>query len=179
MGRLPKMLLLAVTLAAMWPGAASARHNFSILEATPETASPGETVTVRGFSYTDTAVIRFGSLDGPVLAELEPSQEDIISGEVVIPLDASPSRTLIYAVQESPDGDPTRLPGRAPLTIEGAPQEPARALVAGSRPTAFEDGGGGSALTTVVAAAVTVVVLGAATAAIVGPGFVSSSGRRR
>ncbi len=146
---------------------AGARHNFSILDLSAAEVAPGDSVRVRGFSYTDTAFLHLGAVDGPVLAELQPSEENIISGDVTIPPDAAPGRTLLYAVQQDPNGAPTRLPGRAPLTIQGpgasANQEAAAAVEA--RPSRFDVGGNGSFAITVVAALATTALLGAVTTA--------------
>lgn len=167
-------LFLALGLVLSAP-VAGARHNFSILEVNGAEVSPGDSVTVRGFSYTDTAFIRLGALDGPVLAELQPSDEDIISGEVVIPSDAPPGRTLLYAVQQDSNGAPTRLPGRAALTIKGAgvSQNQETPLTVEARPSRFAVRGDGSLAITVMVALATAVFLGAVTTA-----YLSSSRRR-
>lgn len=103
---------------------AHARHNFSTLQSVePRQAAAGESVTVRGFSYTDTVEIRFGALDGPVLTEVEPDANDDITAEVRIPPDAEPGRYILYAVQRDEDGDISRYPGQANVWVvgEGAP----------------------------------------------------------
>lgn len=159
-------LCLALGLVVSAP-VVGARHNFSILDVSADDVSPGDSVTVRGFSYTDTVFIRLGAIDGPVLAELQPSDEDIISGDAVIPSDAPPGRTLLYAVQQDSNGAPTRLPGRAALTIKGAgvSQNPETPLTVEARPSRFAVRGDGSLAITVMVALATAVFLGAVTAA--------------
>lgn len=106
---------------------ASARHNFSMLEVADQEVTAGEEVRVSGFSYTDTVNVRFGEVDGPVLATLEPSDEDIISGMVTIPEEASPGRYVLFAVQQDEEGNLSRIPGQAMLTVAaigGAPLDP-------------------------------------------------------
>lgn len=122
-------------LAGVAASAALARHNFSMLEdIEPREVEAGQSVTVAGFSYTDTAEIRFGALDGPLLTRLEPNANDDIEGEVQIPADASPGRYVIYAVQRDGEGDISRYPGQAdvwvvddggrPLDADRVPVEP-------------------------------------------------------
>ncbi|HEV2070923.1 MAG TPA: hypothetical protein VGR26_14125 [Acidimicrobiales bacterium] len=98
---------------------ASARHNFSMLDVDRTEVVAGEEIGVSGFSYTDTAYIRFGSVDGQILAELQPSDEDIIKGTVQIPMGAPAGRHVLYAVQQNADGEPSRFPGLAALTVVG------------------------------------------------------------
>lgn len=167
-------LCLALGLVVSAP-VAKARHNFSILDVSAAEVSPGDSVSVRGFSYTDTAFIYLGALDGPVLAELQPSDQDIISGDVVIPSNAPPGRTLLYAVQQDSNGAPTRLPGRAALTIKGAgvSQNQEGPLAVEARPNRFAVRGDGSLATTVMVALATAVFLGGVTTA-----YLRSSRRR-
>lgn len=119
-------LVLALAAASMvWAEApVSARHNFSILEVSPTQAAPGEEITVSGFSYTETAVVRFNSFDGPVLAELEPSDNNDIHGTVRIPPGTAAGRHIILAMHEDPPGSPSRFPGMAAVTVVGAAGAP-------------------------------------------------------
>ena len=96
---------------------ASARHNFSMLDVDRTEVVGGEELGVSGFSYTDTAYIRFGSVDGQVLAELQPSDDDMIKGTVQIPMGTPAGRHVLYAVQQDADGRPSRFPGLAALTV--------------------------------------------------------------
>ena len=121
------VLLLGSGLALVWQAPVHARHNFSMLEVRPQQATSGQEVTVSGFSYTKTAVVRFGALDGPVLARLEPTSNNDISGVVRIPPDAPPGRHILFAMHEDDKGKPTRFPGRAAITISG-PGGPPRGL---------------------------------------------------
>lgn len=98
---------------------AAARHNFSMLTVRPSVAAPGDEVTVSGFSYTKTAVVRFGAVDGPELARLEPNANNDISGTVRIPADARPGRHVLFAMHQDDQGRPTRFPGRAALVVAG------------------------------------------------------------
>lgn len=158
-------LLVALSLPA------SARHNFSILEVADQEVAAGEEVVVSGFSYTDTAFIRFGRVDGSVLAALEPTDDDIIKGTVRIPEATPAGRYVLYAVQQDEAGNPSRFPGRAALTVAapgGPPLEVAARLEQEVLPAdlivadAFSVGGFVAlALATVgVASLVTLVVYG-------------------
>lgn len=114
------LLLLAVGIGLVFlqsPGAA--RHNFSMLQVHSEKAAPGDEVRVSGYSYTETAVVRFGALDGRVLGRLEPTDNDDIEGTVRIPPDTEPGRHILYAMHEDADGNPTRFPGQAAITVVG------------------------------------------------------------
>lgn len=99
--------------------AALARHNFSMLQAEPQVVVPGDQVTVSGFSYTETAVVRFGALDGPVLTRLQPTPNEDIEGTVRIPRDTAPGRYIVFAMHEDGDGEPARFPGQAAVTVVG------------------------------------------------------------
>ena len=123
----PAVLLLGTVLALAWPAPVQARHNFSMLEVSPRHATSGQEVTVSGFSYTKTAVVRFGALDGPVLAELEPTSNNDISGVVRIPPDAKPGRHILFAMHQDDKGKPTRFPGRAAIIVSG-PDGPPRGV---------------------------------------------------
>lgn len=113
------VLVLGSALAMAWQAPVHARHNFSMLEVSPRQATSGQEVTVAGFSYTKTAVVRFGALDGPVLARLEPTSNNDIRGVVRIPPDAQPGRHILYAMHEDDKGKPTRFPGRAAIIVSG------------------------------------------------------------
>ena len=116
----PLVLVLGSVLALVWQTPVQARHNFSMLEVSPRQATSGQEVTVSGFSYTKTAVVRFGALDGPVLAELEPTSNNDIRGVVRIPPDAKPGRHILFAMHQDDKGKPTRFPGRAAIIVSGA-----------------------------------------------------------
>lgn len=115
----PLVIVLGSVLALVWHGPAEARHNFSMLEVSPRQATSGQEVTVSGFSYTKTAVVRFGALDGPVLARLDPTSNNDIGGVVRIPPDTPPGRYILYAMHEDDRGKPTRFPGRAAIIVSG------------------------------------------------------------
>ncbi|MGH9277117.1 MAG: hypothetical protein ACRD12_03270 [Acidimicrobiales bacterium] len=113
------MPVLASTL-VLWPGSpAAARHNFSMLMVQPQLAAPGTDVTVSGFSYTKTAVVRFGAVDGPELARLEPTSNNDISGTVRIPPGTPAGRYVLFAMHQDERGKPTRFPGRAAILVAG------------------------------------------------------------
>jgi hypothetical protein len=88
-----------------------------MLAVADQEVAAGDEVGVSGFSYTDTAYIRFGQLDGPVLVALEPTEDNIISGTVRIPQAVRPGRYVLYAVQQDEAGNPSRFPGQAALTV--------------------------------------------------------------
>jgi len=91
-----------------------------MLEVNPQQATSGQEVTVSGYSYTKTAVVRFGALDGPVLARLEPTPNNDIRGIVRIPADARLGRHVLFAMHEDENGKPTRFPGRAAIVVSGS-----------------------------------------------------------
>jgi len=120
---------VAVTLAFVQVPA-SARHNFSILEVARQEVAAGDIVEVSGFSYTEITYIRLGSTEGQVLAELEPSPDNVIKGNVQIPVGTAVGRSVLYAVQQDAEGSPSRFPGQAALLIVG-PGGPPLGLPAG------------------------------------------------
>lgn len=128
---------------------AQARHNFSMLKVSPELGMAGAEVSVNGFSYPVNAKvsIRFNALDGPVLAELEPTANQDIGGPVRIPEGTASGRYVLYAVQYGTDGRPNRIPGRGALTVVGSggtrPALPT-GLELESRPTALATSKGAS-----------------------------------
>lgn len=113
----------AVTaIAVLYPASgALGRHNFSMLVAEPREVAAGGEVTVRGFSYTDEVTIRFGALDGPVLARLEPDANEDIEGVVRIPADAPAGRHILFAFQEDASGRIARIPARAAVLVGDTP----------------------------------------------------------
>ena len=115
----PLVIVLGSALGLVFHGPAEARHNFSMLEVSPQQATSGQEVTVSGFSYTKTAVVRFGALDGPVLARLDPTSNNDIRGVVRIPPDTLPGRHILFAMHEDDKGKPTRFPGRAAIIVSG------------------------------------------------------------
>lgn len=115
--RLPTTIALIVVIFAFVQIPASARHNFSMLEVDRQEISAGEEIGVSGFSYTDTVYIRFGSTDGQILAELQPSENDIIKGTAQIPVGTPAGRYVLYAVQQDAEGNPSRFPGQAAVTV--------------------------------------------------------------
>lgn len=117
---LPFLFVGAIGLAVLVRASpASARHNFSMLAVAPQAAAAGDEVTVFGFSYTKTAVVRFGALDGPVLARLEPTSNNDIRGTVRIPPETRPGRHVLFAMHQDEQGKPTRFPGRAAIVVSG------------------------------------------------------------
>ena len=115
----PLGVVLGSVLALVWHAPAEARHNFSMLEVSPQQTTSGQEVTVSGFSYTKTAVVRFGAVNGPVLARLEPTANNDIRGVVRIPPEAPPGRHILFAMHEDDKGKPTRFPGRAAIIVSG------------------------------------------------------------
>ena len=115
------MSLLITAVLGFLAAPALARHNFSMLKVNPEVGMAGAEVSVDGFSYPVNAKvsIRFNALDGPVLAELEPTANQDIGGTVRIPEGTASGRYVLYAVQYGPDGKPNRIPGRGAITVVG------------------------------------------------------------
>jgi hypothetical protein len=93
-----------------------------MLKVNPELGVSGAEVAVSGFSYPVNAKvsIRFNSLDGPVLAELEPNFNQDIAGTVRIPDGTPAGRYVLYAVQYDAAGKVNRIPGRAAMTVVGS-----------------------------------------------------------
>lgn len=120
MVRRASVLILVAVGALLIQAPALARHNFSVLEVDRQQAMAGEDVVVSGFSYTDPVEIRFGGLDGQMLAELAPTEDDSINGVIKIPADATPGRYILFAVQRDAAGNPSRFPGQAAVTVAGA-----------------------------------------------------------
>lgn len=121
----PLAVALGSVLTLAWQAPAGARHNFSMLEVSPQQTTSGQDVTVSGYSYPKTAVVRFGALDGPVLARLEPTSNNDIRGIVRIPPDTPPGRHILFAMHEDDKGKPTRFPGRAAIIVSGPGGPPA------------------------------------------------------
>ena len=139
---LPRLLLVGLvgTLGVLVSDSpANARHNFSMLAVTPQQAAAGNEVTVSGFSYTKTAVVRFGALDGPVLAQLEPDSNNDIRGTVRIPPDTPPGRHILFAMHQDEQGKPTRFPGRAAIVVSG-PGGPPVGVKTGLEPESRPEG---------------------------------------
>ncbi len=122
--RVPALFVLAAVLIAYMQAPASARHNFSMLEVDRQEIAAGEQIGVSGFSYTDAVYIRFGSTDGQILAELQPSEDDIIKGTAQIPMRTVAGRYVLYAVQQDAGGKPSRFPGQAAVTVVEAGGSP-------------------------------------------------------
>lgn len=115
--RVATLLVLVLAIIACMQVPASARHNFSMLEVDRQELAAGDEVGVSGFSYTDTAYIRFGSVNGQILAELQPSDDDMIKGTARIPVGTPAGRYVLYAVQLDAEGEPRRFPGQAAVTV--------------------------------------------------------------
>ena len=113
----PALLAFVVAIIACMQVPAAARHNFSMLEADRQKLAAGEELAVSGFSYTDTVYIRFGSTDGQILAQLQPSEDDVIKGTAQIPVGTPAGRYVLYAVQQDAEGQPSRFPGQAAVTV--------------------------------------------------------------
>ena len=117
-GRLLPVALVPV-IAVLLAAPALGRHNFSMLKVNPVLGVSGSEVSVSGFSYPVNAkvLIRFNSLDGPVLAELEPNSNQDIAGTVRIPEGTPSGRYVLYAVQYDAGGTVNRIPGRGAVTV--------------------------------------------------------------
>ena len=79
----------------------------------PELGVPGAEVSVSGFSYPMNVkvAIRFNALDGPVLAELEPTASQDISGTVRIPPTLPRGAMSCTRSSLTPQESPTAFPG--------------------------------------------------------------------
>jgi hypothetical protein len=103
------------------------------ISANPATAAAGSTLTITGKYFgvhgsvasadnNGPAVIRFGSMDGPVLATASPSGTDrSFSVAVTIPKNAAVGQTILIATQNGPDGTPVYgTPARQLLSVTAA-----------------------------------------------------------
>lgn len=127
------------------------------LNVSPAQARPGEQVTVTGSFYgkKSPVVLRFNTLDGPVVGTITPDKSSgLLSGTFVVPADARPGNYVLIATQEAVRGETTwGVPSRALLTVVGqggapvvgAPLAPAEV----NRPVGLVEGdsvGGGELL---------------------------------
>ncbi len=115
------LVVLVPAVAVSLASPALGRHNFSMLKVNPELGVSGAEVSVSGFSYPVNAKvsIRFNSVDGPVLAELEPNFNQDIAGTVRIPEGTPSGRYVLYALQYDASGKVNRIPGRGAVTVVG------------------------------------------------------------
>lgn len=156
---------------------AFARHNFSMLLAEHQEVAAGEEVAISGFSYTETAVVRFGAVDGPLLARLEPTDNEDIEGTVRIPPDTAPGRYILFAMHEDAAGEPARFPGQAAVTVVsegGAPLDLRTGLELVERPMGLLVQ---NAVNVGALAVVALAVGGVGLLGVLGFGMVSRTGR--
>lgn len=120
------LVALVPAMAMSLASPALGRHNFSMLKVNPELGVSGAEVSVSGFSYPANAKvsIRFNSIDGPVLAELEPNSNQDIAGTVRIPEGTPAGRYVLYALQYDASGKVNRIPGRGAVTVVGPGGDP-------------------------------------------------------
>jgi hypothetical protein len=126
-------LLLAA--AAAWACVSGPQMNLSTIN-----AKPGQEVTATGtgWSKTDPVLIRWASLDGPVVATFEtqaaPSGGNAsgrqFQGNFTVPADAKAGNYVVIAMQTSADGKLTQMPVRALLTV--TPEGGAQPVVGGA-----------------------------------------------
>jgi hypothetical protein len=91
------------------------------LNVNPTQVTAGQEVTVTGGSYNNAkpVVMRWGGLDGPVLAELTTSGGRI-NGTVTVPADARPGNYVLLATQETAPGATTwGVPARVLISVTG------------------------------------------------------------
>jgi len=114
------LLSLVVAGATAWACVSGASVSLSTAQ-----AKAGQEVGIRGagFGKTDPVVLRFGSLDGPVVATLTPSASapfgNAISGPFTVPTNTKPGDYVVIATQSSPDGKISNAPVRVLLTVIG------------------------------------------------------------
>lgn len=92
------------------------------LVATPQVVGAGETVAISGITYNADlpVVVRFDTLDGPVLGTFPVNQDtDALAGSVQIPADATPGNHVLVVTQTSEDGDIAIIPTRALVSVAG------------------------------------------------------------
>jgi len=125
------------TLAALVLGVgatAAACANLATLSLSATRGKPGVTITVTGASFVvprastgiapTPVVIRWGSEDGPFLAEADPDRNGSIAATLVIP-DTEPGTYVILATQQTPRRTPGAPPEQPP-TLFAEPGTPAR-----------------------------------------------------
>lgn len=100
------------------------------LNVNPAQAKPGQEVTLTGFSYKGDVpiVVRFNSLDGPVLGTFKADggrfgDDENLNATVRIPADAKPGNYVLIATQSDSDGSLSQVPVRALVTVtsDGGP----------------------------------------------------------
>ena len=128
-GLLVFLVVLSALMAVSTPLTAS---TLATLELSVDRAMPGQELSFRGWYYNDThpVIIRWDSVDGPVLATVTPDTFGVvhnhfrsIAGTLRIPPDASPGTHLLVATQDfAPPGKITwGVPARTRIQVgEGA-----------------------------------------------------------
>lgn len=120
-GFLGALTVLAVS-AAAWACIAG-----PTLDAPVRQVKAGEAVALVGVSYNrNPVVVRFNTLDGPVLGTIQPTGGSAtgsnwdLKGSVTIPAGTSPGNYVLIATQPGADGTLTQVPTRALVTVVGA-----------------------------------------------------------
>ena len=116
---------VALVSLAVWAAAASwACVPIATVTVTPAQARPGDEVQVSGIRFVmpTPVVLRFGSVDGAVLATIDMprSANTLFSTKVRVPADARPGPLVVVAMQEAvPEsgGAPWGVPARAIITV--------------------------------------------------------------
>lgn len=82
-------------------------------------AKPGQEVTLTGtnFRQSEAPVVRWDSLDGPVLATMAPPVSRNISGTFTVPATATPGNHVVIVTQATASGELTQMPIRALITV--------------------------------------------------------------
>lgn len=124
--RLGAAVFAVTTVAAVFGAAAWACIAGPTLEVTPRQANAGSEVTLKGVSYNRNPVmVRFNSLDGPVIGTIQPtggsgtSSNWNLDGTVRLPADARPGNYVLVATQPSTDGKLSQIPTRGLVSISG------------------------------------------------------------
>ena len=94
------------------------------LDVSPAQAPPGSEVGLKGVSYNkNPVVVRFNSLDGPVVGTIQPtggtatSSDWALDGKVTIPADVKPGNYVLIATQPGADGKLSQIPTRGLVTV--------------------------------------------------------------
>lgn len=143
------VVALVVTAATAW-----ACTNLASLNISSTSGRPGTTLDISGTAYAtkggSDVVVRWDSLNGPVLTTVKPDAAGTIHGSVTVPADARPGPHILLAMQDYTDskgvttaayGTPARASFTVGATPTATPQPEAAVTSAGSAEPSGTSGG--------------------------------------
>ena len=116
---------LVVTAATAW-----ACTNLASLNISSTSGAPGTRLDISGTAYAtkggSDVVVRWDSLNGPILTTVKPDAAGTIHGSVTVPADAKPGPHILLATQDYTDSKGVTTaaygtPARASFTVGAAP----------------------------------------------------------